>query len=58
MISFSTLKIETLAAFFFLLFEVSCKQDGEKHSGILFVDVKYVLLDKTQRLLQGEKNIF
>lgn len=58
MISFSTLRVETLAAFFFLLPEVSCKQDGEKSSGVLFVLMKYILLDTTQRLLQGEKNIF
>lgn len=58
MISFSILRVEKLAAFFFLLSEVPCKQDGEKSSGILFVDMKYVLLDKTQRLLQSEKNIF
>lgn len=58
MISFSTLRVETLAAFFFLLLEVYCKQDGEKSSGVLFVVIKYILLDKTQRLLQGEKNIY
>lgn len=58
MISFSTLRVETLAAFFFLLSELSCKQNEEKNSGNQFVNMKYVLLDKTQRLLQGEKNIF
>lgn len=58
MISFSALRVETLAAVFFLLSELSCKQDEEKNSGILFVNMKYVLLDKTQRLLQGEENIF